>query len=44
MEDLISKLIDTGIGNFIDRSRDSLILQDEIYLKDSKDLDELEES
>lgn len=43
MEDLISKLIDTGIGNFIDRSRDPLILQDEIYLKDSKDLDELEE-
>ena len=43
MEDLISKLIDRGLGNIIDKSRDPLILQDEIYLKDSHDLSELEE-
>ena len=43
MEDLISKLIDRGLGNIIDKSRDPLILQDEVYLKDSQDLNELEE-
>ena len=43
MEDLISKLIDRGLGNIIDKSRDLLILQDEVYLKDSQDLNELEE-
>lgn len=43
MEDLISKLIDRGLGNIIDKSRDPLILQDEVYLKDSQDLNKLEE-
>ena len=43
MGDLISKLIDRGLGNIIDKSRDPLILQDEVYLKDSQDLNELEE-
>ena len=43
MESLISKLIERGLGNIMDKSRDPLILKDEIYLQDSKDLSELED-
>lgn len=43
MEDIISKLIERGLGNIMDKSRDPLILKDEIYLQDSKDLSELED-
>ncbi len=43
MESLISKLIERGLGNIMDKSRDPLILSDEVYLQDSKDLSELED-
>ena len=43
MEGLISTLIKRGLGNIMDKSRDPLILKDEIYLQDSKDLREMED-
>ena len=43
MESLISKLIERGLGNIMDKSRDPLILSDEVYLQDSKALSELED-
>lgn len=43
MEDLISKVLDFGMGNVIDKSRDPLLVQDEIYKQDCKDLSELDD-
>lgn len=43
MEKLISKIIDMGMGQFMDNSRQELIVNDEIYLKDIEDEGELEE-
>lgn len=42
MNKLIEDLIEKGIGNFMDVSRDELAQGDEIYLNDRKDEDELE--
>lgn len=42
MNKLIQDLIDKGMGNFMDRSRDALAETDEIYLNDRRDEDELE--
>lgn len=42
MEELIEKIIDSGIGGVIDRRTDSLLLNDIEYQRDCKDLDELE--
>ena len=42
MNKLIQDLIDKGMGNFMDRSRDALATTDEIYLNDRRDEDELE--
>lgn len=41
MNKLIEDLIQKGMGNFMDRSRDSLAWTDEIYLNDIKDENEL---
>lgn len=38
---LIQDLIDKGMGNFMDRSRDVLAETDEIYLNDHRDENEL---
>ena len=43
MEDIISKIIASGLGNVIDKRRDPLLLADEIYRKDCSDLAELED-
>lgn len=43
MEDLISKVLEAGMGNVIDKRRDLLLLADEVYQQDCADLDELEE-
>lgn len=42
MNKLIQDLIDKGMGNFMDRSRDALAETDEIYLNDRRDEDEQE--
>ena len=42
MEDLIGKVLEFGIGNVIDKSRDPLLMNDEIYKQDCEDLAELE--
>lgn len=42
MNKLIQDLIDKGMGNFMDRSRDALAETDEIYLNDRRDENELE--
>ena len=41
MNKLIQDLIEKGMGNFMDRSRDALAWADEIYLNDIKDENEL---
>lgn len=41
MNKLIDDLIEKGMGNFMDRSRDALAWADEIYLNDIKDENEL---
>lgn len=43
MNKLIQDLIQKGMGNFMDRSRDALAYSDEIYLNDIKDENELEQ-
>ena len=43
MNKLINNLLKRGLGNFIDRSRDSMIWDDEIYQKCSREEDESEE-
>ena len=43
MEKLISKLLDMGMGQFMDHNRQDLIMADEVYLKDMKDEGELEQ-
>lgn len=43
MEKLINKLIRLGIRGFMDESRQKLAMEDEIYLKDSEDEEELEQ-
>ena len=43
MNKLIQDLIEKGMGNFMDRSRDALAWADEIYLNDIKDENELEQ-
>lgn len=43
MNKLIQDLIEKGMGNFMDRSRDALAETDEIYLNDCKSEDELEQ-
>ncbi|CVI65054.1 hypothetical protein NDGK_00068 [Clostridiales bacterium CHKCI001] len=42
MEDLITKIVEAGIGNVIDKHTDPLLLQDNEYQHDCRDLDELE--
>ena len=39
MDKLIDDLLKKGLGNFIDRSRDALIWDDEIYQKCSREED-----
>ena len=41
MNKLIQDLIDKGVGNFMDRSRDALAWADEIYLNDTRDENDL---
>ena len=43
MDKLIDDLLKKGLGNFIDRSRDALIWDDEIYQKCSREEDKSEE-
>ena len=43
MNKLINDLLKRGLGNFIDRSRDALIWDDEIYQKCSREEDKAEE-
>lgn len=43
MNKWIQDLIEKGMGNFMDRSRDALAWADEIYLNDIKDENELEQ-
>lgn len=42
MDELLEILYRYGVGDLIDSSRAKLLYEDEIYLKDMKDLDELE--
>lgn len=42
MNELIEKLIDMGMGNFMDVSRDEMAMADEIYKADREDENELE--
>jgi len=41
MDNYISELIEIGMGNVIDMSVDGIISEDEVYLKDMKDADEI---
>lgn len=43
MNKLINDLLKKGLGNFIDRSRDALIWDDEVYQKCSREEGESEE-
>ena len=43
MDRLIDDLLKKGLGNFIDKSRDALIWDDEIYQKCSREEDKAEE-
>ena len=43
MNKLIQDLIEKGMGNFMDQSRDALAQADEIYLNDCRSEDELEQ-
>lgn len=42
MENIMNKLINMGIRDFIDESREKLALEDEAYLIDKRDEDALE--
>lgn len=42
MEELIEKIIDSRIGDVIDKRTDPLLLEDEEYQQDCTDLDNLE--
>ena len=42
MEQLINKLLNMGMGQFMDNSRYDLVMTDEIYLHDIEDEGELE--
>lgn len=42
MDSLINKLIKENLGNIMDKSRDVLLLEDEIYIHDSSDKEALE--
>ena len=37
MEQLIDKLLEMGMGQYMDHSRQDLIMTDEVYLKDIED-------
>lgn len=41
MDSLINKLIKENLGNIMDKSRDVLLLEDEIYIHDSSDKEAL---
>ncbi|MCI8730874.1 MAG: hypothetical protein HFH57_06980 [Lachnospiraceae bacterium] len=41
MENIMDKLINMGIRDFIDESREKLTLEDEVYLMDKRDEDAL---
>ena len=43
MNKLIEDLIEKGMGNFMDRSRDALAQTDEVYINDCRSEDELEQ-
>ena len=43
MVQLINKLLDMGMGQFMDNSRQDLIMTDEVYLSDIEDEGELEQ-
>lgn len=43
MDDLITQFIGMGLENEIDKRKDSLLLKDEIYRNDRKDLAEIKE-
>ncbi len=42
MDNLINKLIQENLGNIMDKSRDALLLKDEIYIHDNNDKKALE--
>lgn len=42
MEELVEKIIDSGIGGVIDKRTNALLLNDIEYQRNCKDLDELE--
>lgn len=43
MDAFIEELLETHLGHMIDKSKDKLILEDEILQQDEKDLSDLEE-
>lgn len=43
MEQLVNKLVDMGLEQFMDNSRQVLIMADDVYLQDIKDKEELEQ-
>lgn len=43
MDAFLNELLETHLGNIIDKSRDELILTDETCQQDEKDLNELEQ-
>lgn len=43
MDNLINKLIKESLGNVMDKSRDALLKEDDIYIQDSNDKEALEE-
>lgn len=43
MDNLINKLIKESLGNVMDKSRDALLKEDDIYFHDSNDKEALEE-
>lgn len=42
MNNLMKKIVDTGIGSIINKRTDPLFLEDDEYQQDCKDLDDLE--
>ena len=42
MDNLINKLIKENLGSIMDKSRDALLLEDEIYIHDNNDKEALE--
>lgn len=43
MEQILQKLMDMGIGEFMDKSRQKLCMSDTVYLRDMEDERELEQ-